>query len=127
MDHFLQSPAWANFQRALGRTVHQRSGPGWSFLAIEESNPAGKLLYAPYGPVAASLAAFDTALAALTDLARSCGAVLSASNRSTPASRPPTPMLSCASAASGPRRRTSSRNSPGSWTWTGISRTSWRA
>ena len=75
MDHFLQSPAWAGFQRAQGRTVHQRSGPGWSFLAIEESNPAGKLLYAPYGPVAASLAAFDTALAALTELARSCGAV----------------------------------------------------
>ncbi|WCI09526.1 hypothetical protein PJ267_08125 [Arthrobacter sp. OVS8] len=41
MDHFLQSPPWAAFQRSLGRTVHQRSGPGWSFLAIEESNPAG--------------------------------------------------------------------------------------
>ncbi|MDD1478358.1 lipid II:glycine glycyltransferase FemX [Arthrobacter sp. H16F315] len=75
MDHFLQSPAWADFQRSLGRTVHQRSGPGWSFLAIEESNPAGKLLYAPYGPVAASLAAFDAAVAVLTDLARGCGAV----------------------------------------------------
>ncbi|WP_160667110.1 lipid II:glycine glycyltransferase FemX [Pseudarthrobacter sp. ATCC 49987] len=75
MDHFLQSPAWADFQRSLGRTVHRRSGPGWSFLAIEESKPAGKLLYAPYGPVAASLVAFDAALAALTDLARSCGAV----------------------------------------------------
>lgn len=75
MDHFLQSPAWAGFQRALGRTVHERSGPGWSFLAIEESNPAGKLLYAPFGPVAVSLAAFDAALAALTELARSCGAV----------------------------------------------------
>ncbi len=75
MDHFLQSPAWAAFQRDLGRTVHERSGPGWRFLAIEESNPAGKLLYAPYGPVAGSLAAFDDALAALTDLARSCGAV----------------------------------------------------
>ena len=75
MDHFLQSPAWANFQRDLGRTVHERSGPGWSFLAIEESNPAGTLLYAPYGPVAASPAAFDAALAALTELARSCGAV----------------------------------------------------
>ena len=75
MDHFLQSPAWADFQRALGRTVHQHSGPGWSFLAVEESNPAGKLLYAPFGPVAASLAAFDAALAALTELARGCGAV----------------------------------------------------
>ncbi|XAS64983.1 lipid II:glycine glycyltransferase FemX [Pseudarthrobacter sp. So.54] len=75
MDLFLQSPAWADFQRSLGRTVHQRSGPGWSFLAVEESNPTGKLLYVPYGPVAASLAGFDAALAALTVLARSCGAV----------------------------------------------------
>lgn len=75
MNHFLQSPAWADFQRALGRTVHQRSGPGWSFLAIEESNPAGKLLYAPYGPAADSLGAFDAALAELTDLARTCGVV----------------------------------------------------
>ncbi|MDQ0822142.1 lipid II:glycine glycyltransferase (peptidoglycan interpeptide bridge formation enzyme) [Arthrobacter sp. V4I6] len=70
MDYFLQGPPWADFQRALGRTVHEESGPGWSFLAVEESNPAGKLLYAPYGPVAASLEAFDAALAALTELAR---------------------------------------------------------
>ncbi|WP_427133250.1 lipid II:glycine glycyltransferase FemX [Pseudarthrobacter sp. S9] len=75
MDYFLQSPPWADFQRALGRTVHEQSGPGWSFLAVEESNPAGKLLYAPYGPVAESLGAFDAALAALTGVARGCGAV----------------------------------------------------
>lgn len=75
MDYFLQSPQWADFQRSLGRTVHERSGPGWSFLAVEETNPAGKLLYAPYGPVAATLEAFDAALAALTDVARGCGAV----------------------------------------------------
>lgn len=75
MDYFLQSPQWAQFQRALGRTVHEQAGPGWRFLAVEESNPAGKLLYAPYGPVAESLAAFDAALAALTDLARASGAV----------------------------------------------------
>ena len=75
MDYFLQGPQWADFQRALGRTVHEESGPGWSFLAVEESNPAGKLLYAPYGPVAASLDAFDAALTALTDLACRRGAV----------------------------------------------------
>jgi lipid II:glycine glycyltransferase (peptidoglycan interpeptide bridge formation enzyme) len=76
VDYFLQGPQWADFLRALGRTVHEESGPGWSFLAVEESNPAGKLLYAPYGPVAASLEAFDAALAALTDLARRRGAML---------------------------------------------------
>ena len=75
MEYFLHSPVWADFQRALGRTVHEQSGPGWSFLAVEESNPAGKLLYVPYGPVAASLQEFDAALAALRELARRCGAV----------------------------------------------------
>ncbi|WLQ05203.1 lipid II:glycine glycyltransferase FemX [Arthrobacter oryzae] len=74
MDYFLQTPQWADFQRSLGRAVHQESGPGWSFLAVEEKNPAGKVLYAPYGPVADSLEAFDAALAALVALARACGA-----------------------------------------------------
>ncbi|MCX6497735.1 MAG: peptidoglycan bridge formation glycyltransferase FemA/FemB family protein [Arthrobacter sp.] len=75
MDYFLQGPHWADVQRALGRTVHEQSGDGWRFLAVEESNPAGKLLYVPYGPLADSLTAFDAALESLTALARKCGAV----------------------------------------------------
>lgn len=75
MDYFLQTPAWADVQASLGRTVHQQSGPGWSFLAVEEKNPAGKVLYSPYGPVASSAEALDAALAALVATARSCGAV----------------------------------------------------
>ncbi len=75
MEFFLQTQAWADVQASLGRRVHQQSGPGWSFLAVEEKNPAGKVLYAPYGPVASSPGAFDAALAALVDVARSCGAV----------------------------------------------------
>jgi lipid II:glycine glycyltransferase (peptidoglycan interpeptide bridge formation enzyme) len=75
VDYFLQGPHWANVQRALGRTVHEEAGDGWRFLAIEESNPAGKLLYVPYGPLADSLAGFDAALQSLTALARRCGAV----------------------------------------------------
>lgn len=75
MDFFLQSAHWARFQRELGRTVHEQSGPGWSFRCVEERNPAGKLLYAPYGPLADSPAAFDAALAALTGLARTVQAV----------------------------------------------------
>ncbi|MGW9413220.1 lipid II:glycine glycyltransferase FemX [Arthrobacter cupressi] len=75
MEFFLQSPAWADVQRALGRTVHEESGPGWHFLAVEEKNPAGKVLYAPYGPVAESVEAFDAALAALRGIARRSGAV----------------------------------------------------
>lgn len=75
MEYFLQTQAWADFQRSLGRKVHRHSGPGWSFLAVEEKNPAGKVLYAPYGPVAESIEAFDAALAALRNVAKSCGAV----------------------------------------------------
>ncbi|MDQ0679489.1 lipid II:glycine glycyltransferase (peptidoglycan interpeptide bridge formation enzyme) [Arthrobacter pascens] len=75
MEYFLQTQAWADFQASLGRRVHRQSGPGWSFLAVEERNPAGKVLYAPYGPAASSPGAFDAALAALEDVARSCGAV----------------------------------------------------
>ena len=75
VEYFLQTPAWADVLRSLGRTVHQDSGPGWSFVAVEETNPAGKVLYAPYGPVASSPDAFDAALSALVELARSRGAV----------------------------------------------------
>lgn len=75
MEYFLQTQAWADFQKSLGRTVHRDSGPGWSYLAVEEKNPAGKVLYAPYGPVAESVEAFDAALAALRGVAKSCGAV----------------------------------------------------
>lgn len=75
MDFFVQSPAWAAFQRGLGKTVHERAGEGWRFLAIEESNAAGKVLYLPYGPVAADLASLDAALAQLRPLAKSIGAV----------------------------------------------------
>jgi lipid II:glycine glycyltransferase (peptidoglycan interpeptide bridge formation enzyme) len=75
VEFFLQTQAWADVQASLGRRVHQQSGPGWSFLAVEEKNPAGKVLYAPYGPVASSPGAFDAALAALVDVARTCGAV----------------------------------------------------
>lgn len=75
MESFLQSAAWAGFQRSLGRAVHEESGPGWSFLAIEEKNPAGTVLYTPYGPVADSLESFDKALSSLVALAKRCGAV----------------------------------------------------
>jgi lipid II:glycine glycyltransferase (peptidoglycan interpeptide bridge formation enzyme) len=75
VDHFLQGQHWAQVQRDLGRSVHQEAGDGWRYLAIEESNPAGKLLYVPYGPLAESLEAFDAALASLTRLAQRCGAV----------------------------------------------------
>lgn len=75
MDFFVQSQSWAAFQRGLGKTVHELSGESWRFLAIEENNAAGKVLYLPYGPVAADLAALDAALEELRPLAKKIGAV----------------------------------------------------
>ncbi|MDP5227372.1 MULTISPECIES: peptidoglycan bridge formation glycyltransferase FemA/FemB family protein [Arthrobacter] len=75
MKYFLHTDHWARAQEALGHRVHRRAGEGWEFLAIEDSNPAGKLLYLPYGPVAESLRSFDQALVAARELARDCGAV----------------------------------------------------
>lgn len=70
MTTILQTPVWARFQRRLGKTVHEGSGPGWSFVAVAEKTPLGRYLYTPYGPTADSAAAFDEALAALTALAK---------------------------------------------------------
>ena len=71
MIPILQTPVWAEFQRRLGKTVHEGAGPGWSFVAIEEKTPLGTYLYAPYGPCAAGPSAFADALQALATLARS--------------------------------------------------------
>lgn len=53
--NLLQSTAWADFNKALNKTVFEHCGDGWKFNAIKESGhgKAGKLfkrLYAPYGP-----------------------------------------------------------------------------
>ena len=71
MIPILQTPVWAEFQRRLGKTVHEGAGPGWSFVAIEEKTPLGTYLYAPYGPCASGPSAFADALQALATLARS--------------------------------------------------------
>lgn len=71
MTPILQSSLWADFQRALGKVVHEGSGPGWSFVAVEEKTPLGMYLYSAYGPCAGSAPAFNEALSALTALAKS--------------------------------------------------------
>ena len=35
--HYLQSPAWAAFHTALGNKTFIRSGEGWHYLAILDS------------------------------------------------------------------------------------------
>ncbi|MGP9503564.1 lipid II:glycine glycyltransferase FemX [Specibacter sp. AOP5-B1-6] len=71
MKPILQTAIWAEFQRGLGKTVHEAEGPGWSFLAVEEKTPLGMYLYAPYGPCADGEPELAEALRALSALARS--------------------------------------------------------
>lgn len=70
MKPILQTSIWAEFQRSLGKTVHEASGPGWSFVAIEEKTPLGTLLYSPYGPCADGPTTLAQALGQLAELAR---------------------------------------------------------
>ena len=65
----LQSSAWAAVQRALGRTVHERSGDGWRYLAIVEKGRLGSRLYAPLGPAVESVSAFGEAMTDMRALA----------------------------------------------------------
>ncbi|WP_077490297.1 lipid II:glycine glycyltransferase FemX [Sinomonas mesophila] len=75
MEHFLQTPLWGEVQRALGRTVVERAGSGWRYLAILERNALGTILYAPYGPVAKTPEALRAALASLAGEAHRLGAM----------------------------------------------------
>lgn len=67
---FLQSPAWADFQRSLGRQVFTDSGEGWHYLAILERGRGNTRLYCPYGPVAGDQKSFDSAVESLKNLAK---------------------------------------------------------
>lgn len=73
MTNFLQSEAWATFQRDLGHEVFRGEGPGYAYLATLEGGRTGRYLYCPYGPDADSPEAFDAALAELRGVARSAG------------------------------------------------------
>mgnify|MGYP006189603593 CR=1 FL=1 len=71
--HFLQSEAWAEYQRKLGKTVYYDEGNGWSYHAIEETGGGLKRLYCPYGPTLASAAALKPAVASLSNQAKTRG------------------------------------------------------
>lgn len=75
VTHFLQSPAWARFQRELGRNVIERSGDGWHYLAIVERGRASSRLYCPYGPVVTRPGALADALASLREEATALGVI----------------------------------------------------
>lgn len=77
MRHFLQSEAWADFQKAQDKKVFYDSSKNWSFMATVEGSSNkfinGKRLYAPYGPTAGNLSALKQALDSLTKLANKQG------------------------------------------------------
>ncbi len=72
--HFLQSEAWANYQRRLGKKVIYQAGEGWSYHAIVETGGGMKRLYCPYGPSIADSQALTPALQSLRDQAKLVGA-----------------------------------------------------
>ena len=73
-DHFLQSQAWADYQRQLGKQVVWQSGDGWSYQAIVEASGGLKRLYCPYGPSLNSTEALSSALDSLHAEAKQLGA-----------------------------------------------------
>jgi len=73
VTNILQTQPWADFQRALGHTVLQESGQGWSWQATVEGGRTGRYLYAPYGPIADSVESFEAAMASLRQAAQDHG------------------------------------------------------
>lgn len=68
--HFLQTEAWQNFQKDLGRTTFRQTGDGWEYLAILEHGTGNSRIYCPYGPYAENQKAFEAALDSLISLGR---------------------------------------------------------
>ena len=68
--HFLQTEAWQNFQKDLGRTTFRQTGEGWEYMAVLERGTGNSRLYCPYGPYAESQKAFEAALDSLISLGK---------------------------------------------------------
>ena len=74
----LQGAEWSSFQQALGKEVIERSGSGWSYVAVLEKG-YGKLgkhfsrLYVQYGPYAETKLDLKKALEDLEGVAKSRG------------------------------------------------------
>lgn len=69
--NFLQSPAWADFQRKLGREVIEKNGDDYHYVAIVEKGQFSNRLYCPLGPVAKDKEALKEALDDLKKEAKS--------------------------------------------------------
>lgn len=66
----MQSPAWADFQRQIGRAVIEETADSYSYVAIVEKGQMSNRLYCPLGPVAKDKAALKEALADLKQVAK---------------------------------------------------------
>jgi len=69
-QHFLQSTAWEQFQKSLGRKVFHNRGDGWEYFAILEHGTGNSRLYCPFGPTAINEEKLQLALQDLTSLGK---------------------------------------------------------
>lgn len=75
-EHFLQSPAWENFERTERRKIFRLKGDNFSAMAVLEHTLLGDYLFVPYGPTVKAKdkleykERFKLALLALEDLAK---------------------------------------------------------
>jgi len=71
---FLQSSPWGYFQRQQGHKVYFLNGKNWSCLLAERRIPAGRYLFAPYGPTLAKPSSLKNCIEELKAYSRWAGA-----------------------------------------------------
>lgn len=69
-QHFLQSPAWEEYEHLEGHRTFRITNGGPSVMAVLEHTVLGNYLFAPYGPAAKSKVTLETTLLALKKLAQ---------------------------------------------------------
>ena len=67
--HILQSQAWNDFQRNIGRKTFYKEAKDYSYLAILEQTKLGNYLFVPYGPAADTKKGQKAGILALKELA----------------------------------------------------------
>lgn len=80
-QHFLQSPAWEEYEHLEGHRTFRITNGGSSVMAVLEHTVLGNYLFVPYGPAAKNKVTLETTLLALKNLHRSKMHSLSALNR----------------------------------------------
>ena len=68
--NFLQSPAWADFNRHINHPVIEKKTKNYRYVAIVEKGQLSNRLYCPLGPIAKDQAGLEAALTDLTKEAK---------------------------------------------------------